>query len=608
MKLRLSDYISKYLVENGISHLFSVVGGGAMYLNDSFGHNENLKVIYHHHEQAAAIAAESFARVTNHPAAICVTSGPGGTNALTGCLCAFMGSIPMLVFSGQVRYELTSRISNFKYRTVGEQEFDIIRCVEGMTKYAEMIIDPKTIRYHLQKALFLATTGRPGPVWLDIPLDVQSAIIDTNDLVEFNSTEIIDQFPPPLDKAIFTEIIKKIKESKRPVLFLGLGVRLSGANENLRELISNLKIPVVTGMSTVDCLENDHQYYAGRAGITGDRAGNLAMQNSDLLLSIGSRISYKITGYDTSSWARHAYKIMCDIDAAELEKQHLKIDLPIWADAKDFILGLNHALIENSIIEKSEWLKNCKDWIKKYPVVNERHYQNTFENKINIYAFYNELSKLMKEGDLIVTTSGTSRVVGRQAFNIRKNQRFITNHATSPMGYCLPASIGACFAIKEKPVVLVTGEGGFQMNIQELQTIKQHKLPIKIIVLNNEGYHSIRITQKSFFPNNSHIGIGDESQDLSFPDLSKISYAYGLKYFKCNNISELNIKLLELLNLSESAIFEVFISKNQSVEPKVTSKKLSNGKFISSPLEDMSPFLPRDEFLLNMFIPPLDEI
>lgn len=602
MKQRVSDFIADFLVNNGINNMFEVVGGGAMHLDDAFGHKEGMNVTYHHHEQAAAIAAEAYARLNNEMAGVCVTSGPGATNAITGCLCAYMGSIPMIVFSGQVRYPLTVRAQGLDLRTNGEQEYDICKSVKGMTKYCEMISDPYNIQYVLEKALFLAKAGRPGPVWIDVPLDVQSAIIEIDDLKSFNYKDEGYDFKPKFDKKVIADIIDKIKKAERPVLYCGMGVRLSGGYEKFMELVELLGIPVTTGMTTVDCIPNDHPLYAGRPGATGDRAGNFAVQNSDLLLSIGSRLSYKQTGYNTDTWARAAYKIMVDIDPEELKRKYLNIDLPICADAYEFICAMLEQLKENPVQKKIEWIEQCRKWVKDYPVVTPDKYEIS-DNRGSIYVFYKKLSEMLPDGSIYVTTSGNSRVVCRQAATIKKNQRVITNHSTSPMGYCLPASIGTCIANDRKPVFLITGEGGFQMNIQELQTIKQNKLPIHIFVINNEGYHSIRMTQNNFFKNRTHVGIGEESGDLSFPDIHKIANAYEFPYFESKNLQDLELALKGVLECDTYCICQIFVSKTQVTSPKASSKKMPDGSFKSAPLEDMAPFLPEDELRKNMYIP-----
>lgn len=604
MKQRVADYIADFLIDNGIDHLFEVVGGGAMHLNDAFGHKDGMTVTYHHHEQAAAIAAEAYARIDNKMAAVCVTSGPGATNAMTGCLCAYMGSIPMIVFSGQVRFTLTVRAQGLKLRTNGEQEYDICRSVSGMTKYCEMLTDANKIRYVLEKAIFMAKEGRPGPVWIDMPLDIQAAIVETNDLEGFSPAEEGLSEKPAFDKSIVKEVLEKIKKAERPILYCGMGVRLSGAYDKFMKLVDLLGIPVTTGMTTMDMIPNSHKYYAGRPGATGDRPGNFAVQNSDLFLSIGSRLSYKQTGYDMDTWARAAYKIMVDVDPEELKRKYLNIDLPICADAGDFIDAMLEVLNESSLEEHTSWVNQCKEWVKKYPVVTEEKYDIP-DGRGSIYVFYKELSALMPEEAIYVTTSGNSRVICRQAAEMKTGQRVITNHSTSPMGYCLPGAIGACIGSQRKSVVLITGEGGFQMNLQELQTIKHNNLPIHIVVINNEGYHSIRITQNSFFKEHTHVGIGEESGDLSFPDIQKIAYAYDYPYFESKNLNDLHNTLVDFLNCPSYAICQVFVTKSQVTMPKASSRKLEDGTFISAPLEDMAPFLSFEELSENMYIPVL---
>jgi len=602
MKTKVSDYIASFLVEHNINNLFTVVGGGAVFLNDSFGHKEGLTVTYHHHEQAAAMAGEGFARTKNEPAAVCITSGPGGTNALTGCLCAYTGSIPVLFFSGQVRYATTVQSTGLDLRIMGVQEFPIVDTVKRMTKYAEMVIAPQRIRYDLEKALFLATHGRPGPVWLDIPLDVQTAIIETDDLIGFHENEQQSELPPEIPIEIIQEVYDRLTHAKRPVILTGKGLRSSHSLEIFQKLVQTLRIPVVTGMSSVDAIATDDPLYIGRAGITGDRAGNFTMQNSDVLLSIGNRLSFSQIGYDFQNWARAAFKIMVDIDPDELQKPILNIDLPINGDARDFVTKLyNQAKNEHGTTVNETWVNQCKQWKEMYPVVTPKHFRET--DKVNLYAFYQVLTNLLAPSDVIVVSAGTARIVGGQSAIIKEGQRFINNSSTASMGYGLPASIGACLANNNEPVICITGDGSFQMNIQELQTIKQNCLPIKIFVINNQGYHSIRMTQNAFFANQSHVGIGPDSGDLSFPDFAKIAFAYEYPYFRCETNKALQDTIKSCLSEEGSLICEVVVSTEQTIEPKVASKKSEDGQIISASLEDMTPFLSRDELKNNMYIP-----
>ena len=475
------------------------------------------------------MAAEAYARVDNRMAAVCITSGPGATNALTGVLCGWMDSIPMIVLSGQVRYDTTVRSSGLNIRTMGVQEYDVVRSAEPMTKYAVMVEKPEEIRYHLEKALYLAINGRPGPCWLDIPLNVQSAVVETDELEGFDSAkeemgqEVAEQ---NMDLETLEQILDKIRESRRPVLFAGHGIRLAGAYDRFQKLVNFLGVPVVTGMSSIDLMESGHPLYVGRNGGTGDRAGNFAVQNSDLLLSLGSRQSFLQTGFHFETWAEKAYTILNDIDGEELKKKSLHVDLPVVGDVGKMIdrllllLEKKGCSLENPWFSGREacetWRQQCLTWKKKYPVVFQKHYEELEPGRTNIYAFYRELSKCMREDSQIVVSVGTSRVAGSQAFYMKQGQRFYTNAVTASMGYGLPAAIGVCVASGRKEVVCVTGEGSLQMNLQELQTIRHHRLPIRIFVINNEGYHSIRQTQTSYFHGNL-VGVGEESGDLQFP-------------------------------------------------------------------------------------------
>lgn len=611
MRQKVSDYIADYIAAWGIRDVFTVTGGGAMHMNDAFGHQKDLHCIYQHHEQACAMAAEAYARVDNRLAAVCVTTGPGATNAITGILGGWMDSIPMLVFSGQARYATTVPSTGLKLRSMGIQECNIVPVVESLTKYAKMIVDPKEVRYHLEKALYLATTGRPGPVWLDVPLDVQGAVIETDELKGYDPSENPEEIPASVSDEIITQILDKLEQSSRPVMFPGNGVRLAGAFLEFQELVDVLGVPVATGMSSVDAIASDHPYYVGRNGGTGNRAGNFAVQNSDVLLSIGSRQGFMQTGFQYESWAREAFTIINDIDENELKKPNLHVSLPVCADAKDLIVKLiNGAKARGASAAKplfggEAWRAQCRLWKEKYPVVTAKHYETIEENCTNLYAFYEELSKAMKENEKIIVSVGTSRVAGSQAFQVKKGQRFITNPNTASMGFCLPAAIGVTVASPGEKVVCVTGEGSLQMNLQELQTIKQNQLPVKLFVINNQGYHSIRQTQNAYF-DLPLVGVGEESGDLSFPDLGKLIPAYGFPYYCIHDSKDLAAVISEVLQSEGAAVCEVFVTKLQKTEPKTASKKLPDGRMFSAPLEDMYPFLSREELEENMYIPVIE--
>lgn len=599
MRIRVADYIADFLTSNDITDCFTVTGGGAMYLNDAFGHHKKMHCTYHHHEQAAAIAAESYARLDNRMALVCVTTGPGATNAITGVAGAWMDSIPMLVISGQARYATTVYASGLPLRTRGVQEFDIIGSVQNMTKYCELVKDANQIRFCLEKALYCAKEGRPGPCWLDIPLDVQGAIVDTEELVGFTPERHSEQ---KLNE-IAEHIICKIKGAQRPVIFVGNGARLANAHEDFIELVSRLNVPVVTGMSSVDAITSGDPLYVGRSGNTGDRAGNFAIQNSDLLLSIGSRLSFFQTGFNYASWARGAYKIVNDIDPAELEKDSITADEKICCDAKDLIQALLQA-VGNGIEAKDDWVQQCRHWKEKYPVVLKKHYHDP---QPNIYAFYKEMSSRLSKDNILVASVGTSRVAGSQASVINEGVRFLTNPSMAAMGYCLPAAIGASVAAPDKHIILVTGEGSLQMNIQELQTIIHNRMPITVFLMNNQGYHSIRMTQSSYFAP-PLVGVGSDSGDLSFPDLAKLAPAYGFEFRRCVKSDDM-IEAIEWgLNQTRPCICEMMLSTKQATEPKASSRKLDNGQMVSAPLEDMAPFLSSEELAENMYIPLISNI
>ena len=529
MRMKVSDYIARKLVETGISDVFMVTGGGAMHLDDGLGHEPGLHCIFNHHEQACAIAAECYARIHNKIAAVCVTTGPGGTNAITGVVGGWLDSIPMLILSGQVRYDTTARSTGLGIRALGDQEFEITKAIDCMTKYSEMVLDPMRIRFCLEKALYLAQVGRPGPCWLDIPLNVQGAYVETDELMGFDKDDyeaggtgwsahgsgcdgcglcsmktVEGQFAkipedeagkgeqreclaPSVSLEQAREILKKIREAKRPLINAGNGIRIGKAYDVFAEVVEMLGIPVVTGWNSLDCMYDSHPLYVGRAGHMGDRAGNFAVQNCDLLLSLGSRLSIRQVGYNYPTWAREAYVIYNDIDAEELKKPTVHVDMPVHADVKDLLEKLQMVL-EMEEVEKdggpkepealNQWIKRCQQWKEKYPVVQKKHYEAGKDQPANVYAAIKEISRRLEEDQITVVGNGSACVVGGHAYEMKKGQRFISNSAIASMGYDLPAAIGACVADHTKDIILVTGDGSIQMNLQELQTIIHHKMPI----------------------------------------------------------------------------------------------------------------------------------
>ena len=609
MKIRLADYVADFLVSKGVTDVFSVVGGGAMHLNDALGHHDGLHVTYNHHEQACAIAAEAYARLDNKIAALCVTTGPGGTNALTGVVGGWLDSIPMFVISGQVRYDTTARyalqFTEEPLRAMGDQEYDIVKSVTPMTKYATMIEDPKQIRYALEKAWHLATTGRPGPVWIDIPVNYQGGYIETDELEGYDPAEDDAKLPPPVDEATIQTILEKIKNAERPVFHAGYGIRLSGAFDVFREVADKLNIPVVTYWNAVDLIEDDHPLYCGRAGNMGARPGNWAIQNADLVLAVGTRISIRQVGYNWKTWARCAEVVMVDIDKAELKKPTLHVDMPVWADAKDFLTKLNAAAGEK-VHEGGKWLEACQGWKKNYPVVLPRQWEENGETA-NVYAFMRYMSSRLPENSLTAVSNGACCVVGNQAYVIKKGSRMHNNSAIASMGYGLPAAIGTCISGGRRETICLEGDGSIMMNLQELQTILTNNLPIKIFLINNSGYHSIRITQTNLFGHHCKVGIGTESGDLSFPVFEKLVKAFGYKYYSAHSNAEMKEVVDEVLAQEGPVFCEIFTDTKQVWEPKSSTKRLEDGTLVSPPLEDLAPFLPREELKDIMFVPLMDE-
>ncbi len=691
MKQKLANYIAETLVKNGITQNFTVTGGGAMHLNDAFGHQKGMYSLYQHHEQACAMAAESYARIYNRPALCCVTSGPGGTNAITGVLGAWLDSLPMIVISGQVRFDNTARWSGVDIRAMGDQEYDIVQAVSCMCKYAEMLIDPMRVRYAVEKCIYLSQTGRPGPCWLDIPVDIQGTYIETDDLqgfdpeayereqaakkgapearyanvgdpeVPFSETRLED---PETLRAAARSILDRIRKSQRPVFYTGNGIRIAGAESLFLEVAHRLNIPVVVGWNAPDVIPTEDPLYAGRPGGRGDRPGNLTVQNADLILSIGSRLNIRQVGYSFRSWAREAYVIVNDIDPEELKKPSVHADLRICADARALLKAILAELKEQNIdclfqggeglkrgeaesichteaakavlaqepgdpAERISWLSTAAFYRENYPTVLPEYLEDSHSaaELANVYALIDKVSRASKEDQVTVVGNGSPCVAGGQAYIVKKGARFISQDGVAAMGYDLPAAIGAWAAVlgpdhenyqekgqrnpywagKEEQypdhgahdIILLTGDGSIQMNIQELQTIIHHQMDIKIFVINNGGYHSIRQTQNSFF-GKPLVGIGVDSGvdgvcDLSFPDLEKLANAYGYPFKRVSRNEDLDIAIEKTLAVKGPMICEVMVTMEQQFLPKSAAKKLPDGSLVSPPLEDMAPFLPEEE-------------
>lgn len=587
MKQRVADYIADFFVSHNITAVYTVVGGGAMYLNDAFGNAGNIRCVYTHHEQAAAIAAEGHARITGFPAGVCVTTGPGGTNALTGVLGAYQDNIPMFVVSGQVRYETTVESTGLELRQFGEQEYQIIKSVSSMTKYSRMINDKMKIRYYLEKAYWYATEGRKGPVWLDIPLNIQSAIVETDDMEGY--TPHISNY----QQSNLSQIVEMLKYAEKPLILAGSGIRSSNTLSYFRKIVRKWQCPVVAAASVSDLLPINEPFYIGNFGVFGGRAGNYIVQNADLIIAFGCRMSFKQIGFNYAQFAPNAKKIVVDVDINELQKDTIKIDLPIHCDLNKILPQL---LQINAPFEKKldKWISYCNNLKKKYPI-----YQEKFRNsqKVNQYYFIHEMNQRLPD-DSIVTVGNSIASVGALQMGIEKeNQRLFGNVNCGSMGWDIPASVGAAIA-SGKSVLCLTGDGSIQMNLQELQTIVTNKLPIKLIIFNNEGYQAIVQSQSNFFHRLS--GCTSES-GITMPSFKKIAAAYGFPYIcvKCN--LEVEEKIEQLFNTVEYAICEVIQDDTQNIEPRTKSKKLPNGTLASTPIDELFPFLSDEEHRENQF-------
>lgn len=598
--MRVSDYIANRLAELGVHHVFMVTGGGAMFLNYSLGKHKDIQPIFHHHEQAAAMAAEGYARITNKPSVVNVTTGPGGINALNGVYGAFTDSISMLVLSGQVKRETYIRTYDLPHlRQLGDQEVDIISMVSGITKYAVTVTDPQTIRYHIEKAWHLTQSGRPGPCWLDIPIDVQSSQVDASKLEGF-----VPESSPEVDPAYLTESVRetldRLSRAQRPVILAGTGVRLANAVDVFQRVIHKLGIPVTTSW-THDLIASNDPVFCGRPGTIGTRPGNFVVQNSDVLLILGSRLNIRQTGYTFKSFARDAFKIWVDVDEAELRRPTVQPDLPIVSDARLFLDEMEKQLDNWDASCFTNWLAWCKERQKRYPAVLPKHRE--FNGRINPYHFMEVLFDNLQEEDAVATGNATACIVSFQVSDLKLGQRLFSNSGSASMGYDLPAAIGAAVARGGKRMICLAGDGSLQMNIQELQTVAHYRLPVKIFVLNNNGYLSIRSSQKGFF--GDVIGESPES-GVTFPRTDKIAKAYGIPFKRLDKKSFAK-PLQEVLQMEGPVLCEVVLDPAQGFEPRQSSRQLPDGRIVSTPLEDMFPFLERDELLENLLIPPWTE-
>jgi len=641
MEKKVAEIIADFLVDHGVTDMFTITGGAAMHLNDAFGHKVGLNCIYNHHEQACSMAAEAYARYNGRIAAVCVTAGPGGTNAITGVLGGYQDSIPMFIITGQAKRETTIHAADVPLRQLGDQEFDMESCAKLMTKYAKLVWEPEEILYHLEKAWYLANNGRKGPVWLDLPLDVQAAKLDPDKLtIHFDPVKEGYEENPVYDEKLTSVILEKLTQAKRPLIFAGTGINLAGAKDEFTEFINEMRIPVVTAWNAHDLLPAGSDLDAGRPGTVGNRGGNFAVQTCDVLLVLGSRLNIRLSSYNFRDFASQAFKIIVDIDDNELHKPTVIPDMGVHADLRDVMSSLLAAVrekkkagmtIEDVIGDKSKWRQHCYEVNMRYPACRKEFYET--EAPLNHYVFNERLFKdHLKDGEAVICGNGAACVVTFQSCYVKKDQRIFTNSACAAMGYGFPAALGVAVAresqwmrdngiinnsgennasndfltvklnsgdeiIDKLPrTICIDGDGSFQMNLQELQAVVHNKLNLKIIIINNNGYHSIRQTQNNLFKGRAHVGISSDN-GVSFPDLSKLAPAYGIPYFRISSQSEIDGVLDEFLNKTKGyALLEVIVDERQNFEPKLSSKVLPDGKIVSPALDDMFPFLPQEEY------------
>lgn len=600
LSIRAADWISNFLYSHGLDTVFMVTGGGAMHLNDAFGRNKDFKVVHCHHEQACAMAADAYFRISGKPAVVQVTTGPGGVNALNGVYGAFVDSVPMVIVSGQVRSDTISDLVDPCLRQLGDQEARITDMARPVTKTARLVKHIDELPIVLKEAVAECQTGRPGPVWIDVPLDIQAAVMPGSspkeNLIKFEDLSLAFN-NVDADAQI---VVDALEVAERPIIIAGNGVRFSGTTEILRQLGKLLQIPITTVWNSHDLIGNDHPSFCGRSGADGDRAGNFSVQNADLILIIGARMAIRQIGFNHEAFGRNAKKIMVDADRAEMEKQSLAVDIRLQYDLRHFLPVLRQKF--HDYVPKqshTDYLFWCHQKVRKFPVYLP-HHDKAQPGTINPYKFVRDLFKVLPLDSTIVTGDGTAAVVTFKVANISSGQRLFTNKGCASMGFDLPAVIGAHAASPKTPIICIAGDGSLMMNLQELQTIVHHNIPVKLFVLNNDGYHSIRQSQTNYF-DGFEVGCGPNS-GITFPSFEAISKAFGFEYARVDDSSD-SLKIIKEVVTSAGAVFcEVMVDKEQLFEPRVSSRKLSSGEMVSNPLEDMTPLLSREQLEAEMII------
>jgi acetolactate synthase-1/2/3 large subunit len=594
--LKVSDYVMDFIFKRGVKDIFLIPGGGCIHLVDSLGRHDGLNYICNLHEQASGVAAEAYAQYSNNLGVALVTTGPGSTNVITAVAAAWLDSTPLMIISGQVQQK--DMINGRGTRQIGFQEIQATELVKDITKYAALVDDPKYLRYHFEKAFHEATSGRPGPVWLDIPLDIQAARVDIHSLLGYSPS--LEK--PRITQEIIDSLIDEINSAERPVLLVGNGVRLAKCEDQLTELVDILKIPVLTTWKAIDLFAEDHPCFAGRPGIAGQRGANFTQQNADLIITIGARLDHGQTAYQPQNFARAAVKVIVDIDPYEIRKMG-PVEYPLCVDAGEFVSRLLERKMQINN-DNRDWLATTKEWQQRYPVVLDEYWAP--KDLVNNYAFIDALSDLMSPGDLLIPgSSGACSEVTMQAFKVKEGMRIFNSEGLGPMGFGIAASMGGCIAAGRQPTVCVDGDGGFFMNVQELEVVRREKLPIKFFVLNNDGYVSIRNTQNKHFGGHQ-VASGPDS-GCTLPDIKKTAACYGIKYYCIDSHDELRKNMKLVLNYKGPAICEVKMPPTQETSPRTAAYKKKDGSFASRPMEDMCPFLDRGEFEENMFVEILED-
>ena len=589
--MNVSEYIFDFFNKKGVNAVFMITGGQAMYLDDAVGRNKNYSIICHHHEQACTMSAEAYGRIKNKPAIALVTAGPGSVNAMNGVVGAYTDSSPMIVISGQANLSFVQYEEKTNIRQFGIQGINIRSMVQGVVKYFKTIDDTAQVDRYLEEAWNAATTGRPGPVWIDVPLDIQRAEVPENQLPYQNKELPEDSYQL---SCAASSVINRLRSAKRPVILAGQGVSLSGARQELRTLVETAGIPLITARLGIDLIESAHPLYVGRPGNYGERSANIAIQNADLILSLGCRLASSLVGHSPEKFGKHAYKIVVDIDQEELDKPGVLIDVKYRLDCKKVISALNDSLAGETLPDYSEWAKQCAEWKAKYPVALPEYKD---EKPVNSYYFVDKLSELAPDNANILVDTGSCFHVACQTWKIKKGQQFLTTGGISSMGYWC-AGIGACIANDRQDTVVITGDGSLQMNIQEFAPIHHNNLPVKTFVLNNNGYLLIRSTQRNFM-DDRFVGEGPDS-GVWCPELKKIAAAYEIPYFRIDSVEQIEETVKQVFAENGPVICEVMTPQWQPLIPRITSEKMPDGTLVAHDYNDMFPFLSREENAANM--------